>query len=168
MKAAARLTPEPRIRFAALMHDLGKGRTPRSQWPRHVGHEQTGARLVEALAERLRVPTDFRDLAVLAARWHGLVHRALELRPRTLLELLEHCDAFRRPERFRELLAACEADHRGRGGGLGDRPYPEAARLLDAQSRSAAVTLPAAEREGLSGEEIGALLRRRRLAALTA
>lgn len=168
MRAAAALTPEPRVRFAALMHDLGKGRTPRSQWPRHIGHEESGARLAAEVAARLRVPTDYRDLAVLAARWHGLVHRAEELRPRTVLELLEHCDAFRRPERFRELLVACEADHRGRGGGLGDRPYLQAERLRDAQARAAAVALTDADRDGLSGEKIGELLRRRRLAALKA
>jgi tRNA nucleotidyltransferase (CCA-adding enzyme) len=166
MQAAATLTPEPRIRFAALMHDLGKGRTPRSQWPRHIGHEQAGGRLAAELASRLRVPTDYRDLAVLAARWHGLVHRATELRPRTILELLENCDAFRRPERFRELLIACEADHRGRGGGFGDRPYPEAGLLRAAQERAMAIALTDADREGLAGEKIGELLRRRRLAAL--
>jgi len=168
IQAAARLTPEVRIRFAALMHDLGKGRTPRSRWPRHVGHEESGARLVEALATRLRVPADCRDLAMLAARWHGLVHRAQELRPRTILELLERCDAFRRPERFRELLVACEADHRGRGGGLGEHPYPQAELLRDSQARAAGVALAESEREGLSGEKIGELLRRRRLAALKA
>jgi tRNA nucleotidyltransferase (CCA-adding enzyme) len=165
MQAAAALTPEPRIRFAALMHDLGKGRTPRSRWPRHIGHEESGARMVTAVCERLRVPTDYRELAVLAARWHGLVHRALELRPRTILDLLESCDAFRRPERFRELLIACEADHRGRGG-LALEPYPQADRLRAAQAAAAAVVLGEADREGLSGEKIGELLRRRRLAAL--
>jgi tRNA nucleotidyltransferase (CCA-adding enzyme) len=168
MRAAAALTPEPRIRFAALMHDLGKGRTPRSQWPRHIGHEESGAKLVGDVCARLRVPAEFRELAVLAARWHGLVHRAEELRPRTVLDLLGHCDAFRRPERFRELLIACEADHRGRGGGFGDRPYPQAARLRGAQERAAAVALDATDREGLTGEQIGERLRRRRLAALKA
>jgi tRNA nucleotidyltransferase (CCA-adding enzyme) len=165
LSAAAALTPEPRIRFAALMHDLGKGRTPRSQWPRHIGHEESGARLAAGVAERLRVPTEFRDLAVLAARWHGLVHRALELRPRTVLELLESCDAFRRPERFRELLVACEADHRGRGGRAGE-PYPQSERLRAAQARAMSVALDDTDRGGLSGDEIGKLLRRRRLAAL--
>src|SRR5688572_15645117 len=165
LQAAAALTTEPRIRFAALMHDLGKGRTPRSRWPRHIGHEASGARLAAELGERLRVPTDFRDLAVLAARWHGLVHHALELRPRTVLELLESCDAFRRPERFRELLVACEADHRGRGGRAGE-PYPQAERLRAAQAQAMSVALDDADREGLSGEKIGELLRRRRLAAL--
>jgi tRNA nucleotidyltransferase (CCA-adding enzyme) len=165
MQAAASLTPEPRIRFAALMHDLGKGRTPRSQWPRHIRHEESGAKLVEAVTARLRVPTDYRDLAVLAARWHGLAHRAEELRPRTILELLESCDAFRRPERFRELLVACEADYRGRGG-FRDRPYPQAALLRKAQEQAMAVTLTDDDREGLAGDKIGELLQRRRLAAL--
>ncbi len=165
LQAAAALTPEPRIRFAALMHDLGKGRTPRSSWPRHIGHEQRGVRLVREVAARLRVPNDYRELAELAARWHGLAHRAEELRPRTVLELLESCDAFRRPDRFRELLLAFEADHRGRGG-FRERPYPQADLLRAAQAHALAVGLSAADRAGLSGEQIGALLRRRRLAAL--
>lgn len=165
LQAAAALTPEPRIRFAALMHDLGKGRTPRSQWPRHIGHEESGARLAGEVAARLRVPADYRDLAALAARWHGLAHRAQELRPRTILELLESCDAFRRPERFRELLVAFEADYRGRGG-FRDRPYPQAALLRNAQEKAMSIALTDADREGLTGEKIGELLRRRRLAAL--
>jgi len=167
LQAAADLTPEPRIRFAALMHDLGKGRTPRSSWPRHIGHEERSVVLVQEVAARLRVPTDYRELAELAARWHGIAHRAAELRPRTVLKLLESCDAFRRPERFRELLLAFEADHRGRGG-MRQRPYPQAELLRTAQHKAAAVTLAAADREGLSGEEIGKRLRRRRLAALCA
>ena len=165
LQAAADLTPEPRIRFAALMHDLGKGRTPRSSWPRHIGHEERSVALVREVAARLRVPSDYRELAELAARWHGLAHRAQELRPRTVLELLEACDAFRRPERFRDLLLAFEADHRGRGG-FRLRPYPQAGILRAAQERAMATTLSGADREGLSGEEIGALLRRRRLATL--
>ena len=165
LQAAADLSPEPRIRFAALMHDLGKGRTPRSKWPSHIGHEETGARLVQELSARLRVPVDYRELAVLAARWHGIAHRAEELRPRTILDLLESCDAFRRPERFRELLLAFEADSRGRGG-LRQRPYPQAAILRDAQEKAAAVTLSDEDRAGLPGEKIGELLHRRRLAAI--
>jgi len=167
LQAAADLTPEPRIRFAALMHDLGKGRTPRSSWPRHIGHEERSVKLVQEVATRLRVPTDYRELAELAARWHGIAHRAAELRPRTVLKLLESCDAFRRPGRFGELLLAFEADHRGRGG-MRQRPYPQAEMLRAAQQKAAAVTLSAADREGLSGEEIGKRLRRRRLAALRA
>ena len=165
LQAAADLTPEPRIRFAALMHDLGKGRTPRSQWPTHRGHEERGVALLHGLASRLRVPGDYRELAELAARWHGLANRAMELRPRTLLELLESCDAMRRPDRFRELLLAFEADYRGRGGWR-LRPYPQAERLGRALTVALATTLDDADRAGLPGEQIGVLLRRRRLAAL--
>jgi tRNA nucleotidyltransferase (CCA-adding enzyme) len=167
MQAAARLTDSPRVRFAALMHDLGKGTTPRELWPRHLGHEERGAELVRRLAERLRVPADFRDLAELAARWHGLVHRAQELRVRTVLQLLERCDALRRPERFREFLLACEADFRGRTGWQ-DRPYPASARLAAALDAALAVSLDAGERHGLSGEEFGEALRNKRLAAVGA
>ncbi|MGB5132079.1 MAG: multifunctional CCA addition/repair protein [Steroidobacteraceae bacterium] len=165
LQAAADLTPVPRIRFAALMHDLGKGRTPRSQWPTHRGHEERGVTMIRELAARLRVPGDHRELAELAARWHGLAHRAMELRPRTLLELLESCDAMRRPDRFRELLLAFEADYRGRGGWR-QRPYPQAERLARALAVVLGTTLAEADREGLPGEQIGVLLHRRRLAAL--
>jgi len=167
MRQAARLTDSPRVRFAALMHDLGKGTTPPELWPRHIGHEERGATLVRRLSERLRVPTDFRHLAELTARWHGLAHRALELRPATILQLLEHCDAFRRPERFREFLVACEADFRGRPG-WETRPYPEAELLASALDAASVVSAGAQERRGLDGEQIGELLRRKRVAAIGA
>jgi len=165
MRQAARLTDNPRVRFAALMHDLGKGMTPPELWPRHIGHEERGATLVRRLSERLRIPTDFRHLAELTARWHGLAHRALELRPATILQLLEHCDAFRRPERFREFLVACEADFRGRPGWEA-RPYPEAELLASALDAASDVSVGADERRGLDGEQIGALLRRKRVTAI--
>ncbi len=167
MQAAAKLTDSPRIRFAALMHDLGKGETPPELWPRHVGHEERSARLVRQLSDRLRVPTDFRHLAELTARWHGLVHRALELRPKTVLQLLEHCDALRRPERFREFLVACEADFRGRTG-WENKSYPEAQLLSAALDAALGVTLTKEERHGLSGEAIGEAVRRKRLNAVGA
>ena len=167
MQAAAKLTDNPRVRFAALMHDLGKGTTPPKAWPRHIGHEERGERLVRQVAERLRVPNDYRDLAEMTARWHGLVHRAAELRSRTILELLERCDAFRRPDRFREFLLACEADFRGRTG-FEDRPYPEAALLARAFEAGLGVSLGAEERQGLAGEQIGEALRRKRLDAIEA
>jgi len=167
MRAAARLTGSPRIRFAALMHDLGKGETPPELWPRHVGHEDRSARLVRQLSDRLRVPTDFRHLAELTARWHGVTHRALELKASTILQLLEHCDALRRPERFREFLLACEADFRGRAG-WEERSYPEAALLAAALDAALATALAPEERRGLSGEAVGETLRRKRLAAIGA
>lgn len=126
------------VRFAALVHDLGKGATPREDWPRHVGHEAKGVELVRGLCERLRVPNDCRELGVAVAREHGLVHRARELRPGTLVQLLERVDAFRRPERFEEFLRACECDFRGRPG-YGTRPFPEADHLRQALRAAQAV-----------------------------
>jgi tRNA nucleotidyltransferase (CCA-adding enzyme) len=149
------------------MHDLGKARTPRERWPRHHGHEEAGVPLVEAVADRLRVPGTHRELAILAAREHTLVHRALELRPETVLKLLQECDAFRRPERFAELLAACEADARGRTG-FETHPYRQAPYLKAALAAAASVTIAEADRRGLQGPAIGAEMRRRRLAAVSA
>jgi tRNA nucleotidyltransferase (CCA-adding enzyme) len=118
-------------RWAALLHDLGKGATPAEFWPRHHGHEGRGVALVQAACERLRAPSECRDLAVLVAQDHGNAHRALELRPATLVELLERLDAFRRPERFEAFLSACAADFRGRPGHE-NLPYPQADRLRGA------------------------------------
>lgn len=112
------------VRFAALTHDLGKGATPPELWPKHVGHEAKSVELVRALSERIRVPADCRDLAIAVARDHGNVHRALELRPGTVVELFERVDAFRRPERFMEFLQACECDFHGRPG-YEERSFPE-------------------------------------------
>jgi tRNA nucleotidyltransferase (CCA-adding enzyme) len=113
-------------RFAALTHDLGKALTPADVLPRHIGHEAGSVALLAPLCERLRVPADCRDLALLVATFHGDIHRGPELRPATLVRLLERCDAFRRPERFEEVLAACEADARGRLG-FAEVPYPQRA-----------------------------------------
>ncbi len=162
--AAAHNAPAT-VRFAALTHDLGKARTPREHWPSHHGHEALGVPLIEALCDRLKVPNAQRELAILTARDHTLVHRALELTPATVLKLFEGCDAFRRPERFAELLLACEADARGRTG-LEDRPYPQAAYLRTLLAAAAAVTLSAQDRAGLAGAAIGEEIRRRRLAAI--
>jgi tRNA nucleotidyltransferase (CCA-adding enzyme) len=116
------------VRFAALTHDLGKGETPAEVLPRHVGHEARSVTLVEAVCARLRVPTEVRDLARLVAREHGLIHKALELGPASLVQLLERLDAFRRPARVADVLAACEADFRGRLG-FADKPYPAPERI---------------------------------------
>jgi tRNA nucleotidyltransferase (CCA-adding enzyme) len=104
------------VRFAALVHDLGKGTTPAEQWPSHIGHEARGVELIRRLCERLRIPNDCRDLAVLAARYHGEIHRAAELRPATIVRLLEQTDALRRPQRFEELLLSAACDFHGRPG----------------------------------------------------
>ena len=119
------------VRFAALCHDLGKGTTPPELWPRHHGHEAKSVDLVRTLSERIRVPADCRDLAIAVARDHGNVHRALELRPATVIELLERVDAFRRPERFEEFLQACECDFHGRPGWEA-KHYPQSEYLRQA------------------------------------
>ena len=117
------------VRFAALLHDLGKATTPADVLPRHHGHEARSVRLASALCERLRVPNECRDLALLAARYHGDIHRAAELRPSTLVALLEQTDALRRPERFQRLLDVCRCDFNGRLG-WADRPYESDGLLL--------------------------------------
>lgn len=152
-------------RFAVLMHDLGKAATPPEVLPSHHGHEDAGVERVEQLCARLRVPNPLRELAVITARYHTHVHRALELRADTVVRTLESCDALRRPERFADFLLACEADARGRKG-LEQRDYPQRAFFAAARERAAAVALAPAERAGLSGEQIGQELRRRRVAAI--
>lgn len=116
---AAQLNLSLPARFAALTHDLGKGATPADILPRHIGHEQRSATLLEPVCERLRVPADCRDMARLVARFHGDMGKVNELRPDTQLKILERCDALRRPGRFEEILGACEADYRGRLGYAG-------------------------------------------------
>ena len=162
---AAALSPEPVVRYAALLHDLGKGVTPREEWPRHHGHEARGAELARAVSERLRAPAEFRDLAVLTAAEHGRAHRALELRPATVLELLERADAFRRPERFERFLLACEADSRGRPG-YERRDYVQGRLLREARAAAAAVSPRAFVEAGLKGAAVGEALRRARLRAI--
>jgi tRNA nucleotidyltransferase (CCA-adding enzyme) len=113
------------VRFAALTHDLGKGVTPPEQWPAHHGHEQKSVQLVDSLCTRLRVPGDSRDVARLTARFHGDIHRTLQLRPATILKMLTAADVFRKPARFEDVLRASESDFRGRPG-FEDRPFPQA------------------------------------------
>jgi tRNA nucleotidyltransferase (CCA-adding enzyme) len=165
LEQAARLSDKPVVRFAALVHDLGKASTPPAEWPGHRGHEERSVALIENLSTRLRLPTEYRDLAVIVARYHGNVHRAFELRPGTILEIFEKADAFRRPERFAESLLACEADSRGRLG-LELAPYPQREYLLAARDAAAAVKPTAQEVAEQGGAKIAQLLRDRRLRAI--
>ena len=168
---AARLAAPLAVRFACLCHDLGKGTTPAEVLPRHVGHEQRSVALTRVLAERLRAPTDCRELAEVVAREHGNVHRCGEFGAGALVRLLERCDAFRKPARLDEILLACECDARGRAG-LAETPYPQRQRVLAAQAAAqaldtAAVAADAAAR-GLSGPAIGAAVHDARVAAVEA
>jgi tRNA nucleotidyltransferase (CCA-adding enzyme) len=162
---AASLSTQPAVRFAALVHDLGKGTTPHEQWPGHRGHEERSVALIEALADRLRLPAEYRDLSVIVARYHGIVHRAFELRPKTILEFMERADAFRRPERFAQALLACEADSRGRTG-LEQVPYPQREYLHAARDAAAAIKPSPEDIAGRSGAEIAERLHERRVRAI--
>jgi tRNA nucleotidyltransferase (CCA-adding enzyme) len=155
------------VRFAALTHDLGKGATPAEEWPRHHAHEERSFHLVAALCERLRVPTECRDLALVMARHHGNIHRAAELRPGTVVDLLQSADAFRKPQRFARLMQACESDKRGRlGGEL--KPYPQAARMLTAFKAAAAVDAGAIAKQHAEPARIKAAVHQARVAAVRA
>ena len=166
---AARLAAPLPVRFACLTHDLGKGTTPTDVLPRHIGHEERSARLLKGLAERLRVPTDCRELADVVAREHGNIHRSENLAAAATVRLLERCDAIRKPARFTQVLQACECDARGRLG-FEDAAYLQAARLQRAlgaalQVRTDTVAADAAAR-GLKGPKIGEAVHAARVAAV--
>ena len=167
---AAQLKTPLEVRFACLGHDLGKGTTPVAEWPRHIGHEERSARLLKALCLRLRVPNDCSELADVVAREHGNIHRSGEFGAAALVRLLERCDSFRKPERFADILLACECDARGRLG-LNEQPYPQRQRLLSAlsaaQSVKTAEVAAAAEAQGLNGAAIGQAVQTARTQALT-
>jgi len=161
----ARLSDNPVVRFAALMHDLGKGITPADVLPRHIGHEASGVPLVNAVCDRWRVPNEYRDLALLTCAQHGKLHAVFEMRASTLLDFLEQLDALRRPQRFEQFLLACEADSRGRTG-YENRAYPQAAFLLAARAVAASIKPDTAMTEGKRGDQIAQALRQVRIAAL--
>jgi tRNA nucleotidyltransferase (CCA-adding enzyme) len=154
------------VRFAALVHDLGKGTTPRRSWPRHTGHEQRGVKLIRNLAKRLPVPNSCRDLGMLTAEYHTHCHRAYELRADTVLRVLESADAFRRPERFEQFLLTCEADARGRKG-LEQRDYAQADLFRGALTAALGID-SAGIAAGNEGNKIPTAIRKARLAAVKA
>ncbi|WP_404301516.1 multifunctional CCA addition/repair protein [Alicycliphilus denitrificans] len=166
---AARLAAPLAVRFACLVHDLGKGTTPADMLPRHIGHEQRSARLLQNLCERLRVPVDCRELAEVVAREHGNIHRSSELGAAALVRLLERCDAIRKPARLDDILLACECDARGRLG-FEESPYPQRPRLLAALDAALGVaTAPIATQaaaRGLMGPKIGELIHQARVRAV--
>jgi len=166
---AAQLQAPLPVRFACLGHDLGKGTTPAGMLPKHVGHEERSARLLKSLCARLRVPTDCREIADVVAREHGNIHRSSDFSPAAVVRLLERCDAFRKPQRFADILLACECDARGRLG-LTQSPYPQRPWLLEALAAAQAVATDrvAAEAQaaGQSGKQIGEWIHQARVAAV--
>jgi tRNA nucleotidyltransferase (CCA-adding enzyme) len=159
------LTDDPQIRFAALMHDLGKGTTPERDWPAHHGHEARGAKLIEKLCTRYKIPNAYRELAVIVARYHLDSHRILEMKKETILKKLEALDAIRRPERFEKFLTACEADARGRAG-FEDRDYSQADYFRQALKLANSVNTSVLAEQGLTGENMGRSIKQQRLSAL--
>ncbi|MBD9427310.1 multifunctional CCA addition/repair protein [Pseudomonas sp. PDM15] len=155
------------VRWACLLHDLGKGRTPPEEWPRHIAHEHRGRKLIDAVNQRCKVPKDCAELALLVGEYHTHGHRALELRANTLLELLQSFDVYRRPQRFEEFIAACEMDARGRLG-LEQREYPQSAYLRGAMQAARAVAVQPLVQQGFRGAELGEALKGERLKALKA
>ncbi len=165
LACAAKRSHEPEVRFAALVHDLGKGVTPPEKWPSHHGHEESGVRLIEQLCERLKAPKRFCELACLAARYHTKLHHIEELRDSTALKMLEGLDAFRRPERLAQFILVCESDFRGRAGFF-DRPYRQAGRLLTLFGRAASVDCGEIAANESDPEKIKEAVYRSRLAAM--
>ncbi len=169
-RCAATSQPLP-VRWACLVHDLGKGTTPADVLPRHIGHEGRGEDLIRAVNERLRVPVDCGELALLTAREHTNIHASDKLDAKAVMRLLERCDAFRRPERFLQMLAACECDATGRLG-FEDRPYPQRARLAAALRTAQDVDTRAVSAKalarGLKGPAIADEIRQARVQALEA
>ncbi len=167
LQQAARLTAATDVRFAVLLHDLGKGITPESEWPRHIAHEQRGLKLVKAVCRRLKAPNQYRDLALRVCEYHLHLHRAMDLRGKTLLKLLKATDALRRPERFEAFLLACEADSRGRAG-LEDRDYPQADYLRQVLAEAQSVTAAAFTEQNLTGPDLGRAIEAERIRRLEA
>ena len=162
---AASIAAEPEVRFAALVHDLGKGTTPKKIWPSHHGHEERGVALINGLCDRLRIPNRYRDLAVLVSRYHLDCHRVNEMKATTVMRKLERLDAFRRPERFDQFLLACEADARGRKG-KEQQDYPQAGIFRKYRAACLTVTASSEDIQNLKGTEIAEHLRAQRIEAI--
>lgn len=163
LQAAVALSTDPITRFAALVHDLGKASSPMQRWPKHWGHEEAGVPLIEALCTRLRIPNEYRTLAIALSRFHLNIHRLLELRPKTIVEILDKTDAFRRPQIFHNLLIACQADAEGRGiqidykqGGLWSYILAECAKVSPKELME----------QGYEGKAIKDALHKRRIACV--
>ncbi|MBV2128979.1 multifunctional CCA addition/repair protein [Arsukibacterium indicum] len=166
LEQAAALSDKLTIRFASLVHDLGKGVTPPEVLPAHHGHEYSGLPLIEQLCQRLRVPNDCKELALLVCEYHQLVHKARELKPATVLKLFNGIDIWRKPQRLADILLCCTADLRGRTG-FEQAAYPQAAYLQHLAEAAKAINVRDIVASGLQGEAIGAELQRARLAAIS-
>lgn len=163
LQAACALSPDPCMRFAALVHDLGKALTPMAAWPSHHGHEELGVKPIENLCQRLKIPLEYRHLAILVSRLHLIIHRLEELRPETIVKVFEQADAFRRPHLFDKLLKACESDLQGRGRVI---HYQQAKKWHQLLSACSSVSVSDLVAEGRPGLAIKNELHRRRVTSV--
>lgn len=165
LAVAASMTQDLHCRFAVLVHDLGKARTPEAYWPKHQGHEALGVPVIKQLTKRLGASKAYTRLGSLVSEWHLHCHRAMELRPQTLLKLFNALDVWRRPQTLGDFVLCCEADARGRTG-LEENPYPQANYLRSAYDLVATVTADQFSSEEFSGKALGQAMEKRRLALL--
>ena len=166
LNQARRLTDDTQVRFAALMHDLGKGTTPEKEWPSHHGHEVRGVKIIKALCKRFKIPNQYKELAILVAKYHLDCHRIQEMKPTTLLKKLEALDAYRRPDRFEQFLLACEADARGRTG-FENRDYSQGEYFRGAFHATSQIDIQSLVDKGLKGEQIAKAIYEKRLEAIS-
>ncbi|MEP7704179.1 multifunctional CCA addition/repair protein [Paraglaciecola sp. 25GB23A] len=165
LQQAQKLSDKLTVRFAALVHDVGKGLTSQEHWPSHPGHEKSGLAEIVTLCDRIKVPNDCRELALIMSEFHSHVHKAFELKPSTLLKMFNQCDPWRKPQRFKDFLTACEADARGRTG-FEDRDYPNSDYVWQAYLAAAKVDVKAIVASGLVGQAIKQRLNEYRLDAI--
>ncbi|MCS0352668.1 multifunctional CCA addition/repair protein [Vibrio ordalii] len=164
---AAKLSSSIAVRFAAQVHDLGKGVTPKSEWPSHKMHCHTGINIIKALCERVRIPNECKELALLVCEQHSNIHRAAELKPSTKLKILDKLDAWRKPERLLDVLLCCQADHAGRLG-CEETPYPQRDIFLKAYQAALSIDVQQVIRDDFQGKAIKEELDKRRIAAISA
>ncbi|MFA6163476.1 MAG: multifunctional CCA addition/repair protein [Methylobacter sp.] len=165
LEQAALLSPNPEVRFAALVHDLGKGLSPKEHWPHHYGHETSGLPILEKMCDRLRIPNSFKSLALQVMQYHTHCHRAFELRASTITDMLASLGAYKQTNKLPEFLLACEADAKGRTG-FENTPYPQAELLSGATKAAASVNTSSILNSELKGSQIGEAIRRLRIKAV--
>ena len=165
LNQSVQLSPDPIVRFSVLVHDLGKATTPKEQLPNHDGHETRGINIIDSFCERYKIPNKYHDLAACVSEFHIDCHQIQEMEPKEILERLEKLDAFRRPERFKKFLIACESDSRGRAG-FEEKEFPQAKYFLNALEISRGVNVGLLANKSLKGKELGEALRKERIKIL--
>ena len=165
LNQSVQLSSDPIVRFSVLVHDLGKATTPKEQLPNHDGHETRGVNIIDSFCERYKIPNKYHDLAACVSEFHIDCHQIQEMEPKEILERLEKLDAFRRPERFKQFLTACESDSRGRAG-FEEKEFPQAKYFLNALEISRGVNVGLLANKSLKGKELGEALRKERIKIL--